>query len=808
MARSLTLSQEIRKIHRTHQGEDGRRRGAVRWLVLVAVYLLTVFLTSPFYFFRPAVGKLGEVPPGQVNAQVDFRFTTRQNTEEWERERQERHKRLFIHDATRRDQVIRSLNELHSTADAIDPSAQTPEEILAAIRRVDSRLTFLAADNIADFVSILRDAGFRQSIGAILLNAYDENVIVAPRDYTRYKGYIEYGLAEVHDTERNNITREEIVRSPIPLPSDWAAWAPLMRPLGQAFVGSDREAMARTVARQLLTAIVQPNLRLDTIGTEESLRSYPERDLSTPYARGAAILPAEALRRPTGLTAEEVQLLATHRGAVEARHSLRLVGHAGFTLIVFLIIAFYVRKFSRELEFSARNLILISIPVLLGLALEAAIIVLAGGDVSKVGYLFPAGAIGMLGVLLLDVRMALLLVTWGCLLFGLQVNLNYEFVIVGLFGGYTGVAAIYTIRKRWEVFVAAILIGLVCAAIILITSYIRNPEIIPLGLAGLGFFAGIQGFLVLAIMPIFERFGIVTDMQLLELTGLHHPLIRQVEELAPGTWQHTLNVTKLAEAAATEIGVNYLLVRAGCYFHDIGKTKRPEYFTENQITNEDKMLHADKRPQISTLIIKNHVKEGAEMARAAGLPQRIIDFIEQHHGTSLIYYFYDKAQKGQARGEIKEPVREEDYRYPGPKPQTIEAGIVMLADTVEATATAKLSSRAVREEDIQKVVRDTITEKFNDGQFDECNLTLRDLNVIREVFVRVLKSRFHTRIDYPKKVGAAGRALPAAERRSRESREKVPMREDRSAEGITPIPSTAAIPEMIPPSGGDPAPRK
>jgi putative nucleotidyltransferase with HDIG domain len=258
-------------------------------------------------------------------------------------------------------------------------------------------------------------------------------------------------------------------------------------------------------------------------------------------------------------------------------------------------------------------------------------------------------------------------------------------------------------------------------------------------------------------------------MRLLELCGLRHPLLRRMEEEAPGTLQHTLNVAKLAESAATAIGVNYLLVRAGCMFHDIGKMSKPEYFTENQVTPEDRRRHDDLRPQMSTLIIRNHVKEGIELARQYKLPRVVADFIPEHHGTSLISYFYNKALKAFAAGDLKDPVREEDYRYTGPKPQTIESAIVMLADTVEATATAKLSAKTVREDDIELLVRNAITEKFNDGQFDDCNLTLRDLNIIRESFVKTLRSRFHTRIDYP---GSKSSEQPAR-REDRKSAQRI-----------------------------------
>ena len=207
---------------------------------------------------------------------------------------------------------------------------------------------------------------------------------------------------------------------------------------------------------------------------------------------------------------------------------------------------------------------------------------------------------------------------------------------------------------------------------------------------------------------------------------------------------------KLAEAAAASIGANVLLVRAGVYFHDIGKLAKPEYFTENQVTLEDKARHVTLKPQISTLIIKNHVKEGVEIARKARLPQRIVDFIPEHHGTGLIQFFYQKALAQAASGQSKEIVREADYRYPGPKPRTIEAAIVMMADSVEATSTAKFAARTVREDEVQQLVRSIIADRFNDGQFDECSLTMESLTRIRESLIKTLLSRYHTRVDYPK----------------------------------------------------------
>jgi hypothetical protein len=266
--------------------------------------------------------------------------------------------------------------------------------------------------------------------------------------------------------------------------------------------------------------------------------------------------------------------------------------------------------------------------------------------------------------------------------------------------------------------------------------------------------AGINGMIfaaaTLPIMLFFEKaFGVVTDMALLELTAPDNKLMRMMEDTAPGSYQHVLSVTKLAESAAESIGANYLLVRAGAYFHDIGKTVKPKYFSENQVTLDDKKVHSRISPYMSVLIIKNHVKEGVEIARRAGLPEKVIDFIPQHHGTGLIRYFYSEALHRYEDSESMDPVREEDFRYPGPKPQTIEAAIVLMADGVEAIVTSRFTSSQVNENELRRVVKQAIDERFQDGQFDECDLTMRQLGQIRDSFVKTLKARFHHRIAYP-----------------------------------------------------------
>ncbi len=253
------------------------------------------------------------------------------------------------------------------------------------------------------------------------------------------------------------------------------------------------------------------------------------------------------------------------------------------------------------------------------------------------------------------------------------------------------------------------------------------------------FMAGVAVFFSsFASLPLFERgFGVVTDISLLELANLDHPLLRMLLEKAPGTYNHSIYVGILAESAAKEVGANPILAKVGGYFHDIGKLKNPKYFIENTMGVS---MHEKLSPNMSRLIIISHVKDGVELARQYGLPKCVVDIIEQHHGTSLISYFYHKAKKS------SEEVDESLYRYPGPKPRSKEAAIVMLADSVEA-ATRSLDEPTPSR--IKALVSSIVNGIFTDGQLDECELTFRDVRRIQEIFVKMLISFYHKRIKYP-----------------------------------------------------------
>ncbi|TWT74091.1 HD family phosphohydrolase [Allorhodopirellula solitaria] len=247
------------------------------------------------------------------------------------------------------------------------------------------------------------------------------------------------------------------------------------------------------------------------------------------------------------------------------------------------------------------------------------------------------------------------------------------------------------------------------------------------------------------LLPLVEKaFGVQTDLSLLELSDASHPLLRRLAQRAPGTYNHSINVASIAESAADAIGANGLLVRVGAYFHDIGKMFKPEYFIENQSAGINQ--HDSLQPAMSTLVIIAHVKDGADLARNHHLPEPIIDFILQHHGTTLVEYFYREAARRSEEDPNRESVSDKDFRYPGPKPQTLEAAVLMLADTVESASRTLVDPTPAR---ISNLVEAIAQKKVADGQFDECGLTFSQLHRVRQSLVKSLTAIYHARVKYP-----------------------------------------------------------
>jgi len=257
---------------------------------------------------------------------------------------------------------------------------------------------------------------------------------------------------------------------------------------------------------------------------------------------------------------------------------------------------------------------------------------------------------------------------------------------------------------------------------------------------GFAFLGGIvSAFLVLGLVPVFESFGFVTDYRLMELANLNHPLLRQLMLRAPGSYHHSVIVGTLAEAACEAIGANALRAKVASYFHDIGKAIKPKYYVENQRDGVNR--HNGLDPWTSARIIVSHVTDGGRLARDHGLPKPIVNNIYMHHGTGLLQYFYAAAQE-----LSEEPLDEADFRYPGPKPDSREAGVIMLADKVEA---ATRTIERPDEDNIRLMINRIVNSVMADGQFSECPLTFQEIHTIADTFVAVLLGIHHQRIEYP-----------------------------------------------------------
>lgn len=368
-------------------------------------------------------------------------------------------------------------------------------------------------------------------------------------------------------------------------------------------------------------------------------------------------------------------------------------------------------------------------------------------------YLFPFAAGAMTVRVLLNSEVALVYCVMMAPLLGLLFNSNLAVVVYAMLSMVVGAHGVRQCQDRSTIYTAGGKVAVVNLAIGLCFQTIdgslfsmQTVYVAAFALIG----ALLSSMLVSAFVPLFESmFHYTTNIKLLELSNLNSPLLRDLMVKAPGTYHHSVVVGNLVEAAAEAIGANPLLARAAAYYHDIGKAAKPLYFIENMQGGENR--HDKLSPHMSALILISHIKEGETLARERHLGQPIIDIIRQHHGTALIKFFYEKAKlQAEASGQQVDP---QEFRYPGPKPQTREAGLVMLADAVEAASRTLINPTPDR---IQGMVQKLINRIFTDGQLDECELTLKNLHEIAKSFNRILCAIFHHRIDYPEPVHKGG----------------------------------------------------
>lgn len=425
----------------------------------------------------------------------------------------------------------------------------------------------------------------------------------------------------------------------------------------------------------------------------------------------------------------------------DLRNFLSYLGRYLLTGLILLLYVIYLWANRRQIYRDNKKLLLITVLIFLQVSVGALIV----GPLGWPSYVIPTTISSMLLGILFDPGVGFVgTVVIGLLLAGI-IGFDYSFAVLTMFVGLVAIYSVAKIRTRNQIFKAILYILSAYIIVVFTMGTLRYQELEEIGQIFVYYLlptAVLSPFITYMMLGVFERlFDITTDVTLLELSDLNHPLLKDLSIKAPGTFHHSIIVGNLSESAALAIGANSLLARVGSYYHDIGKMEKPEYFVENQKDKYNK--HEGLAPNMSALILSSHVKNGLEMAEKFKLPKLIRDFIPEHHGKNLMSYFYNKAKEGSNTKDV----READYRYPGPSPKSKETAIVMLADTVEA-ATRTLSNPSAGR--LRKQVEELVEQRFLEGELDDSDLTMRDLKGIIDGFMSVLLGIFHQRIEYPK----------------------------------------------------------
>ncbi|MFC1736033.1 HD family phosphohydrolase [Candidatus Hydrogenedentota bacterium] len=417
--------------------------------------------------------------------------------------------------------------------------------------------------------------------------------------------------------------------------------------------------------------------------------------------------------------------------------------HVANTILVMALVTLYMWYLGKHRPEDVRNIrhyifLLVVIAVMVG----ASKTIFLFDQSTPSSYFVPVAAGAIIIAVMFDSQLAVLYSVIVASLISVIYGWDLKALLVVITGSITGVLASTRIRRRTDLMRPALAVIPANVAIIIAISLFDNEDVWPMiQHVGFGITNGcivlllVQGFLNLSE----ALFGITTDFTLMELSDVtQHPLLRRMQIEAQGTYHHSLLVSTLAENAAEEIGANSLLARVGAYFHDIGKLDRPDYFAEDQEDGQN--VHDELSPSMSNLVLINHVKKGVELAKEFKLPKSVIEIIQQHQGKCLTFFYY------KAHEENGGEVSKEDFRYPGPKPQSKEAGIIMLADGCEAAVRSLVNPAHGK---IKNMIEKVIGDRVDDGQLDECELTLKDLHVLKETFARMLTAVRHKRVEYP-----------------------------------------------------------
>jgi putative nucleotidyltransferase with HDIG domain len=730
---------------RNARGKKGKRRISADSVLRGAIFLALVGLLTLFYpatrqSYEYSAFREGTIAPEEVIAPETFKV--RKNKEEYDRDigavREETLSVLY-YDSLIPTEKEQSLNLLFVDLVHLSSSA-VPDSVLHRLEQIhpeigpisESSLRFLftQAANYSDGLQNLKNAARN-----LLRTIYDAGVI---EDKSRISGE---GVSEAtviwsSSEERVPLSQiRDMETSILGLREDIAAQLP------QA-----TEAEIKTLY-ELVIAYLTPNL---TYNAFETVRRRDDAVRSVSEYKATVLKGERIVDKHDRISAEHRDQLNSLAFYMNKRHErdpyleyLQVIAGAILSGLLAAIFFVFLKINRPTLYASSSNILLFGILILM----PAFVASYAASVDAITPFLVPVALSVMLATVLFDVEIGLVLaLVCAALCGGILGSLQHSLVF--LITGVTGAYSVRQVHHRSDFYRSILYLILaytltISATGIVFYSYTDLSAFIDRikwNLVFGIFTACASSVLTIGLLPIFESiFNVVTTITLLELSDLNRPLLRNLAIRAPGTYSHSIIMASLSEAAAEAIGADRLLVRVGCYYHDIGKMIRPHYFIENQ---KGVNPHDELQPRMSALILISHVKEGVELAEEEGLPRAIINIIPQHHGTSEIASFKHRALE---RGD-KQAVRDEDFRYPGPRPQTKEAGIINVADAVES-ATRTLSGN--NPDQIKGMVTTIVKGRFTAGELDECDLTLRDLTRIQEAFLPILQAARHSRVAYP-----------------------------------------------------------
>jgi putative nucleotidyltransferase with HDIG domain len=486
--------------------------------------------------------------------------------------------------------------------------------------------------------------------------------------------------------------------------------------------------------------VIRPNLKLNSSLTQKSLDEKIEIISSV---RGSIEKGTLIISKGEIVEGNKYDVLTS----LETEYESQVWNDSNYNLIIFaysllvslalLMLLLFLRKYRMEVFLDNTKVTFIFFNILLMILLTTLVI----NYNSKYVYVVPLCILPLVLKAFFDARLGLFAHVLTVLLLGFIVPNSYEYMFLQIIAGIVTILTVSELYKRANLFISVGQITLIYIIAYFAFFVIQEGNITSLDPSTFGLFVlcGLATLFVQPLIYIYEKlFGLVSDVSLLELSDTNTKLLKELSNKAPGTFHHSLNVANLAEASANEIGANAMLIRVGALYHDIGKMKNPTYFTENQATGINP--HDELSSRESAKIIIDHTLDGIEIAKKNNLPDRVIDFIRTHHGTSMVYYFYRKEK------DLNEDTNEDDFRYPGPQPFSKETAILMMCDSVEA------ASKSLKEPTTTKIdafVETIISKQMEDGQFLNANITFKEIQSIKKVLKTKLANIFHLRIEYP-----------------------------------------------------------